>query len=198
MSISQDILDRLQANDPSLTYLDLSNQNLSDDDIIQLCEAIVSNDKLTSLDVSENNIGDKGADYLSKMMNLTSLSVSDNRIGDIGAASLSMMSNLISLDVNFNHIRYPGATSLAGMKYLTHLSYTENLLIPSAKTSLQETRIENRRNNVRELFAAIPVCALFKLETHLTALILEYLPHGMTIGQKIIKNTEHINLAPKI
>ena len=50
----EEILSRVRRNDPALTHLNLSDQGLTDENIIELCSALAANTNLTSLDVSHN------------------------------------------------------------------------------------------------------------------------------------------------
>ena len=84
-------MNRIRANDPELTHLDLSNKGLSSWNAIELCDALATNTTLISLDVGNNPIGDAG-------------NVGWNQIGADGARALASNTTLTSLDVSWNHL----------------------------------------------------------------------------------------------
>ena len=53
----KDILRRISENDPSLTNLDLSYNDLGSEGAKHLSEALKENTTLTNLDLSSNNLG---------------------------------------------------------------------------------------------------------------------------------------------
>jgi hypothetical protein len=62
MQMHSSIIEKLKQNDPTLTELNWSNQQLTDLDIQQLSEALIDNTHLTTLNVvSYNEIGAAGA-----------------------------------------------------------------------------------------------------------------------------------------
>ena len=73
MPIDNDLLIRLRNNDRTLVELSLENRRLNEFDIKLLQEALVENTTLTSLNVSDNRIGDAGAAALAQNNTLTSL-----------------------------------------------------------------------------------------------------------------------------
>ena len=79
----EEILSRVRTNDPALTHLSLPRKQLTDENIIELCSALAANTTLKSLQVSDNRIGDAGAQALAANTTLKSLSVGFNRIGDV-------------------------------------------------------------------------------------------------------------------
>ena len=91
------------------------------EDVRALAAALEENSTLTSLDLSWNEIGDKGATSmaaaLEKNSTLTSLDLSENEIGHIGAASLAAAlqknSTLTSMSLRGNDIGDEGVASLA-------------------------------------------------------------------------------------
>ena len=54
----EEILSRVQTNDPALTQLNLSGKELTNKNIIELCSALATNTTLTSLNVIFNPIDD--------------------------------------------------------------------------------------------------------------------------------------------
>ena len=93
----------------------------------------VPNEKLmlvTTLDISDNNIGDAGAGALlaKNMPHLTALNISANNIGGVGAGALANMPQLTTLDISFNLIGDVGAGALLAknMPQLTTLNIDYN------------------------------------------------------------------------
>ncbi|QDQ26826.1 hypothetical protein FNU76_10865 [Chitinimonas arctica] len=86
-------LRRLQANDATLTVLNLSGRELDNERIDDLARSLRGNSSLRSLDLSHNRIGPEGARALSDMLvrntSLVSLGLSHNPIGDTGVVCLS-------------------------------------------------------------------------------------------------------------
>eukprot|EP01012_Entosiphon_sulcatum_P022744 TRINITY_DN27735_c0_g1_i1.p1 TRINITY_DN27735_c0_g1~~TRINITY_DN27735_c0_g1_i1.p1 ORF type:complete len:1123 (+),score=337.23 TRINITY_DN27735_c0_g1_i1:119-3487(+) len=94
----KELLSRLEGNDPSLTKLNFSDtekteQYLDDTSCRLLAIALLSNRTLTKLNVSNNKVGPEGARYLADMLEentgLTELNLNNNHIGDDGARALS-------------------------------------------------------------------------------------------------------------
>ena len=109
-------LDRVKLGFSPYFFAPASKRSLS-----MLCLALRVNTSLTTLDLSENSIGDKGASSLSEALrvntSLTSLHLSENSIGDEGASSLSealtVNTSLTSLHLSENSIGGEGASSLS-------------------------------------------------------------------------------------
>ena len=64
-------------NDQLASSLKISSQNLTNDDILLLAEALVNNQSLTSLYLGWNQIGSVGARGLAKNVLITSLKIWD-------------------------------------------------------------------------------------------------------------------------
>ena len=115
-----------------------------------LCLALRVNTSLTSLDLSQNSIGDEGASYLFEALrvntSLTSLNLGCNYIGDEGASSLSealrVNTSLASLNLGYNSIGDEGASSLSealrGNTSLTSLELSQNSIGGEGASSLSE------------------------------------------------------------
>jgi Leucine-rich repeat (LRR) protein len=126
MPIPAETLERIKKNDPTLTTLDLSFQEIDDDDIELLCDAMANNTKLTTLDLLYNSIGPDGAKALARNTTLTSLDVSGNGIGPDGAEALANNTTLTTLNLTDNAIRLIGAKALANNTSLTTLKVAFN------------------------------------------------------------------------
>jgi Ran GTPase-activating protein (RanGAP) involved in mRNA processing and transport len=93
MPISREILERLQANDPELTKLDLEGNRIGNTEVELLADALKENSILTELNLKGNRIGTAGAKNLAAALKenttLTKLNLQDNPIEDPGAAHLA-------------------------------------------------------------------------------------------------------------
>jgi Ran GTPase-activating protein (RanGAP) involved in mRNA processing and transport len=104
---------------------------------------------LLSLDVSDNTIGDDGADYIAqaKWAHLQELKISSNKIGPDGALSIAKAGwiHLQSLDVSHNRIGAEGAASLAqaGWKELQSLNISSNGIGPKGASNISQGVWEN-------------------------------------------------------
>ena len=124
------IADALRVNG-GLTALDLSFNDLNDDGVSTVCDAIQSNKetKLASLNMGFNSIGPIGAKSVAAMVavtgGLTALNLSSNRLLDEGVSAVceAIQSNketkLASLNMGFNSIGPVGAKSVAAMVAVT-------------------------------------------------------------------------------
>lgn len=122
----------------SLTRLDLSRKDLSNDDIKQLSKMInltylnLNGNQITNIDVLSNlenltelllcNNQISDISILSNLTNLTKLNISINNITDINA--LSSLTNLTDLDIWNNEIS--DISPLSNLKSLTTLSINKN------------------------------------------------------------------------
>jgi Leucine-rich repeat (LRR) protein len=113
---------------PHLTRLGLERNNLH-----ALPAEIARLTDLTSLDLSDNRLGDADALALASLVNLTSLDLRDNWIGDAGAQSLAGLVNLTSLGLGGYKVRRSphkagdaGAQALAALVNLTSLDLWYN------------------------------------------------------------------------
>jgi hypothetical protein len=142
----EEVLNRIRANDPQLTHLNLSNKGLTYWNIIELCYVLASNSTLTALNVSSNQIGGAGAQALAANTTLTALSVSNNhQIGDTGAQALAANSTLTALDVSWNHIGGAGAQALAANTTLTALDVRGNNIGNATLLLLKNAIIRNKQ-----------------------------------------------------
>ena len=83
--VAQDTLERLHANDPSLTVLSLYDNQIGPEGTRALADALITNTSLTELYLSGNRIGPAGAAALAEALrtntSLTALWILDNQIG---------------------------------------------------------------------------------------------------------------------
>jgi hypothetical protein len=114
-----------------LTALDLSCNDLKDEGVSAVCEAIQSNKetKLASLNFGDNDIHPVGANAVAAMVavtgGLTALDLSGNDLKDEGVSAVceaiqnNKETKLASLNMSFNSIGLVGAKSLAAMLAVT-------------------------------------------------------------------------------
>ncbi len=115
------ILQRLRENDPSLTNLDLTEQEIGAEGAKDLAEALKVNKTLTNLDLYNNQIGAEVAKAFAGTLEvnktLTNLNLGSNQIGAEGAKAfaeaLKNNKTLTSLYLSLNQIGAEGAKDLA-------------------------------------------------------------------------------------
>lgn len=92
MPIKTDILRQIKSNDPTLTSLDLSYEELNDQDATRLANALKTNNTLQSMELRSNNIGAQGAAALLEALetntSLRSIDLSGNKISLSVAAKI--------------------------------------------------------------------------------------------------------------
>ena len=88
-----------------------------------LAERLAELTQLTSLNLEDNEIGDKGAASLAALTQLTTLDLWNNQIGDEGAASLAALTQLTKLDLSENPV--VETTPFAALRRLTFLNLKE-------------------------------------------------------------------------
>ncbi|EFC39524.1 predicted protein [Naegleria gruberi] len=113
----------------NLVKLNISRNNLSNKGAKLLSKLV----NLTDLDISNNSLDDLS--YLfSKMKNLTVLDVSENRLSPFDVESISELVQLTDLDISDNReIGEEGAISISGMKQLRILKFRDIELGEAAK-----------------------------------------------------------------
>jgi hypothetical protein len=135
--IPEEILKKIASNDQNLTKLDLSGRELNDSDIAILGEAFKTNTYLTALNLSNNQIGDKGAEALSEMSQLEVLDVSENLIRDKGVEALSKLAYLSRLILRHNLVGDKGVEALAKHTHLTTVDVNHNPISLEKNSQLQ-------------------------------------------------------------
>lgn len=126
MPMIPSLLARINSNDPKLTSVNLSYQNLTTSALRELVTALDSNTHVTALDLTGNPIGDEGAVLLSQNRTLDSLTLIGTQIGENGAIALAQHRKLTTLDISQNHIGNAGAIALAKNALLTTLKIAGN------------------------------------------------------------------------
>lgn len=104
--------------------LDLSSQELSDDDIEKLVESLKNNTHIQYLVLSYNNIGDKRAKALASLTNIKSLDLAVNQIGPEGAKFLAR-GKFETLSLSGNYIGNEGIAAFRDNATLLRLEADE-------------------------------------------------------------------------
>eukprot|EP01012_Entosiphon_sulcatum_P034917 TRINITY_DN4432_c0_g1_i2.p1 TRINITY_DN4432_c0_g1~~TRINITY_DN4432_c0_g1_i2.p1 ORF type:complete len:912 (+),score=193.61 TRINITY_DN4432_c0_g1_i2:568-3303(+) len=122
-------LSRILSNDPSLRNVSFRMAStegpLTDSACVHLAAALAHNTHITELDVSRNQIGNKGAEVLGEQIRknkaITSLDMSYNEIGIDGAEALAFTfkgnTTVRSLDLSNNRLLDEGGRAIEQMMY---------------------------------------------------------------------------------
>eukprot|EP01027_Heterolobosea_sp_BB2_P000330 GEZU01000476.1.p1 GENE.GEZU01000476.1~~GEZU01000476.1.p1 ORF type:complete len:332 (-),score=88.96 GEZU01000476.1:797-1792(-) len=161
------------ADNICITTLSFDNCEIDDNVACELAEKIFEcNSTLTSLDLSNNCIGDDGADCIARCLRLNfkskirALRLGGNNIGDAGSRALfsfiervdksrhSSQNHLELLDLSRNRIGDEGAKSAAKSllvnRSLTSLDLTANCLTSAGVLAIASSL--HRNNSIKELF----------------------------------------------
>jgi len=130
---SQDLLDQLGDSDPRLRGVWLQAKSLTDDNVRQLCEALIRNKVVTEVWLPSNRITDEGAAHIAHMLkfnkSIKELFLGQNEIGPKGAAALAGAlargnSTLVALGLGDNRIGVEGAGAFAAALRHNHSLHT--------------------------------------------------------------------------
>jgi len=221
MTISTEILTKLRENDPTLVHLDLTDQQLTDDDILPLGEALTHNTHLKSLNLNKNKIGLLGITTLAPIK-LETLSISQNELSSDCIDALILSETLTSLDVSGNNLTDADIVKIASYPRLTSVDVSDNIVGPLSMTafglnntliklSIKTTRFKddeygNRYMNLTPLrlnttLKCLEICAnkIFAFDAlsghpELEALNIE----GCNIGYNKVEDMRPISLIPKL
>eukprot|EP00299_Pterocystis_sp_00344_P005978 c17732_g1_i1.p1 GENE.c17732_g1_i1~~c17732_g1_i1.p1 ORF type:complete len:275 (+),score=48.24 c17732_g1_i1:23-847(+) len=153
----------------SLRILELCGNSLCDEDMRSVCDFLLNRTSLERLWLTENSIGDIGAQYIATALanglcRLKELNLYDNRIGDQGAECLARSlrertCQIEQLVLQKNSITTSGAQHLLNSYFsletsLTKLSLKENPL-PEGFVDIFENMKPNFRKNETALEAAL-------------------------------------------
>lgn len=105
--------------------LTLKGKNIGDRQVVWLSKSST----LTTLDLSENQVGPEGARALAQNTALTTLNLANNKIGDRGALALASSPSLVTLDVANNGIKVQGCSALLLSEKLDSLSLNGNSML---------------------------------------------------------------------
>lgn len=129
---SQDLLDHLSSSNPHLRGVWLQAKDLNDQNIQDLCNALILNKVVTEVRVPSNNITDVGALHIAHMLKfnrtIKELYLDENVIGPKGAAALASAlgrnnNTLVALGLGQNHIG-EGAFAFAAALQQNHTLHT--------------------------------------------------------------------------
>src|SRR5690606_27175216 len=104
-----------------LCTLNLGSNGLGVEGIKMLCKGLKGNHVITYLDISSNNIGQAGCEYLAQIfehVNIKTFILERNQIGDIGAEKLTdglrevQNCSITHLDIADNNIGVQGIKAL--------------------------------------------------------------------------------------
>eukprot|EP00986_Skeletonema_menzelii_P000176 scaffold48_cov122-Skeletonema_menzelii.AAC.5 len=133
---SQELLEQLSENDPTITGVWLQSKNLSDGDIKVLCDNLMRNTMVTEVWLPGNFITDEGAKYIAHMLkfnkSIKELFLGQNDIGPRGAAALAAAlargnSTLVALGLGENRVGVEGAGAFAAALRHNHVLRTLDL-----------------------------------------------------------------------
>jgi Ran GTPase-activating protein (RanGAP) involved in mRNA processing and transport len=149
------IIERVRANDPTLTTLCLNYDAIGAHETKALANALSSNTTLTKLSLHSNRIGSDGAKALANALSnnttLTELNLWENNIGDDGtealANALSSNTTLTNLILRDNRIGNTGAEALADAlksnTTLTNLDLEKNTIDNDGAKALADALSSN-------------------------------------------------------
>lgn len=144
MPIDEFFLEKLRSNAPDLVEINNPGRDdpLTAADIKQLVEAAENNTNLKILLLDENNIGDEGCKYLSKLKNIETLALGSNNITNSGAILLSKIPNLENLSLSDNNIDDDGFAKLLNISNIKSLAVNDNPITDKgASLALENTTL---------------------------------------------------------
>lgn len=103
MAIPENIIKTLENNNPKDTVISISS-GLSDLDIYKLVILLEKNNYITELDLSDNNIGDKGALELNKLTRVNKINLQNNNVSVDAAKKLITNTNFVYLNLARNNL----------------------------------------------------------------------------------------------
>lgn len=134
------------------SYLSLTRQQITDDEIKKIAEWLQMQPQITSLLLFLNNISAKGAMDLVACTSLTRLDLGINPIGDEGAKILANSASLTDLDLRSANIGSKGAGYLALNTVLNTLSLHNNNIgdegakqFSTLNSTLSTLRLQNNK-----------------------------------------------------
>ena len=138
----EQLLQRIRANDPTLTTINLSYKDIGAAGAQALAEALKTNTSVTTINLHYNNIGDAGSQALAKALktntSVTTIYLFENNIGDAGAQALAEAlktnTSVTKIYLTNNKIGAAGAQALAEV----------------LKTNTSVTKINLSSNKIRD------------------------------------------------
>jgi Ran GTPase-activating protein (RanGAP) involved in mRNA processing and transport len=121
----------------SLVALSITRQEIGDAG----AEVLSRLKDLTFLYLPHNQIGDSGAEAIARLRGLTQLHLGGNRIGPSGAAALASLQNLTSLMLGGNQIGDGGVEAITRLEGLTTLDLSRNQISDAGAKAI--TKLKN-------------------------------------------------------
>jgi len=128
MAIESEVLARIKENDSNLIDLNLSQKNLTSQDIRDLVTALEKNTYLTKLNLYANKIDDEGAELLAKNTRLVALNLAANHISKTGVDALANSPTITWLDLSYNQLTDQDTAAIFKNTLLTTLILKDNLI----------------------------------------------------------------------
>lgn len=172
----------LKSKNKNITYIDLENLALNDNDIQELVDMLEENPCITSINLRNNNITYIGAAALATCR-LQKLDLRDNKIGNKGAEVL-----LKSMTIKEKLLSGNGITDDVYLKYQKQFEndfITKIKLTPDEKASLAE--VANLNTYIPTDSASFANFKVKKSESNIAPLkdfIKAYLPNLKALGEK--------------
>lgn len=152
MSKLQDEIDNLINANSKSTTLDLSNKEISAQDIAELLRHLESKTNIRSLTLDLNQIGDEGAKALAGNTRLVALSVVACGIGAKGAEELARTTSLRYLNIGYNGLNNEVVMAFSSNTSLTSLKVTHcGLKSVGAKELAKNTNLRSLAIGVNEI-----------------------------------------------
>ena len=137
-----------------INSLNLAGNEISDDGVKAIAEALKENTSVTNLDLRYTKIGDDGAkaiaEALKKNTSVTNLDLSSNKISDEGAKAiaeaLTVNTTITRLDIHKNQIGAAGAKDIVDF-----IRRNVDLLQESAKEALNNIEDTDKVLNINDL-----------------------------------------------
>ncbi|WP_131794312.1 hypothetical protein [Fluoribacter gormanii] len=140
----------LQNNAPDLVSLDLSDQEISEQCLYELVEAINANNYLKRIKLDCCMIDDDKVKILSRLDSIEVLSLRANKISDNGMRLLAAMPSLKKLDLSSNNNLYDKRITAKGLNIFVRNSTLEQLTLSDNELD-DECAKTLARNNLRRL-----------------------------------------------
>ena len=163
----EQLLQRIRANDPSLTKIDLSDNAIGAAGAKALAAALKTNTSVTTINLSYNYIGAAGAKTLAEALktntSVTTIDLGGNGIRNDGtqtlAEALKINTSVTMINLSYNYIGAAGAKALAeSLKTntsLTEISLAENYIIEAAVFTQIRGYLNRNRTNAKKLIHAV-------------------------------------------
>ncbi len=159
----QRLLANIRNNDPALTNLSLYQSTITDQNAIDLAEALKVNRTITSVCLSKNALGTEAAQALAEALKtnetITDFDISQNEIGDEGAKALAevLMRNktITNFNISKNKIGNEGIKALAEViainNTITSLNLSKNIIRTEGAQALAKALARNQAITILDI-----------------------------------------------